>query len=202
MAKYPNVLRRALDAIFYVLIVVTGISLALLVYFLGWQPDDVSMTVPISFTPDADTVSITSDIYGEGTIVSANGIARFEDVGGSGHMAQALVMIASFIVPAFVILHLLRRLMRTVAEGAPFQIANVKRIRAIGWMVVGFEILFGIAAFLLELSISDQVIARGITLNADFSVNASVVMLGLVIVALAEVFRYGADLQVDSDLTV
>ena len=97
---------------------------------------------------------------------------------------------------------MLRRLVRTVAEGRPFQDANVTRIRVIGLATVVFELLYGVTNFLLQQSVARTVTASGVDLAANFSVNPAVIVLGLVIFAVAEVFRYGGSLQAESDLTV
>ena len=202
MATYPRVLRRTLDVIFYVLIGATVLTVLVVGAMFVWKSPNVDLVVPVAFVPDAETVTLHSDVYGDGEITMAQGVASFEEVGGPGRVVQAIAIVAVFLIPAFVILHMLRRLVRTVAEGSPFQGANVTRIRIIGLAIVVFELLYGVTNFLLQRSVASGATASGVQLAANFSVDPAVIVVGLVIFALAEVFRYGGSLQAESDLTV
>lgn len=100
------------------------------------------------------------------------------------------------------ILWQLRRVASSVAQGAPFDPRNVGRIRAIGGVTITLELFRAAHDWALEAYMASTSTISGYALAARPHVEVAVLLLGLVILALAEVFRYGLQLQSDADLTV
>ena len=112
--------------------------------------------------------------------------------------AAVLVYAAS----AIILLVLLRSILRTVAAGTPFVEGNARRIRAIGILIPAFGLLIQALQWATALVTMNTVVADGLHIKASLTLNLTYLFIGLVIVALAEVFRYGSLLQADADLTV
>jgi hypothetical protein len=89
----------------------------------------------------------------------------------------------------------LRRIFATLTAGDPFHPDNVRRLRVIGLILAGLEvgryIFSGMARWLAP---DNKVIDDSFTLTAWFSV--------LVVFVLAEVFREGARLRREAELTI
>lgn len=202
MASYPRVLERVLGALFWGLIAVLVLAGAAAFYFVVWGNAETNLAVPISFVPDPAVVSLSSTTYGAGSIIYGEGMASFDEVGGAWHVVRAVALAIALIVPALVSLWLLRAFAKTVADRRPFQSSSVTLIRTIGVLVVASELLWGTTSYLLERSVAAQVTATGVTLGANLSFNIPLILLGLVILAIAEVLRHGIALQADVDLTV
>jgi hypothetical protein len=94
-----------------------------------------------------------------------------------------------------VIVGSLRRIFTTLTAGDPFHPDNVARLRLIGLMLAGLELgryaFWAIAAWLLP---GIKHIEPSLSLTAWFSV--------LVVFVLAEVFREGARLRSEAELTI
>ena len=97
----------------------------------------------------------------------------------------------------------LRRIFVTLAKGDPFQPDNVKRLRLIGFTLAGIELL----SYLLRAIVAwwervgpidvddvDVRVGQGFNLTIWFAV--------LVVFVLAEVFREGARLRREAELTI
>ena len=115
-----------------------------------------------------------------------------------GAAAQAAMLVAFGISMGgyLVIMHWTRQVFGTLAEGDVFHPDNTRRLRWIGFGLGGLEI-FGYVARFLVMRFFDMQLAPVYGLRAVttwFSV--------LVVFVLAEVFKEGARLRRDADLTI
>lgn len=98
------------------------------------------------------------------------------------------------------ILWLMRLLLRSVREGDPFTAANVRRLRAIGFLlVVGAPIAY-LVAFACEQWLAAS--SPPGELGATFTLPGAGPAVGLGVFVLAEVFAHGARLRADVEGTV
>lgn len=95
-----------------------------------------------------------------------------------------------------VILHRLRRIFRTLTIGDPFQPDNVRRLREIGLVLA---VVTG-GSFLSQMVMAR--IAPGVVTAQGVSDLLTPVFSILVVFVLAEVFREGARLRHESELTI
>lgn len=113
--------------------------------------------------------------------------------GGPPGAALHLAGIELYVIGVVVIVQRLRRIFGTMTAGDPFHPDNVRRLRVIGMVLALLEIdryVFGaLDRFVLHVPAP-----TGLNLTAWFAV--------LVIVVLAEVFREGARLRRDAELTI
>lgn len=160
------------------------------------------LTVPIaSLEPDA-------------TVLTRWGDARLEveDVRGSLKLPVSMLpwwlfavlwtYTVTAIALALLFLHHLRCLIQRVRSGAPFEAANALRLRWLGLMAIALALLNGLAAFVTSLAVRDGLISERVKVPYSLSFDPSLVLFGLVLLALAEIFRRGADLEEDQSLTV
>ena len=113
--------------------------------------------------------------------------------------AGALLAGDLYIAGALVIVGRLRRIFQTLIAGDPFHPDNVRRLRVIGGALAVLELgryAFAVVAELIIRGLGLEKVDTGgqINLNTWFSV--------LVIVVLAEVFREGARLRGEAELTI
>jgi len=119
-----------------------------------------------------------------------------------GPLIAALLLVVDLnLAGALVIIGRLRRVFQTLIAGDPFHPDNVRRLRIIAAALAGLELSRYVLAALAILVVkhlgldADQVDVNGdISINTWFSV--------LVIAVLAEVFREGARLRRESELTI
>lgn len=91
------------------------------------------------------------------------------------------------------VVHILRSIVKTLIAGDPFVPENISRLRAI-WIILAGAELFRMAVHMFAITTPSQETIIDINITAWFLV--------FVIAALAEVFRHGAELRRDQELTV
>ena len=110
---------------------------------------------------------------------------------------------ACYIAGLVFIVGRLRRVFVTLAKGDPFQPENVKRLRLIGFTLAGIELLsYALRAIVawwervgpIDPDDLDVTVGQGFNLTIWFAV--------MVVFVLAEVFREGARLRREAELTI
>ena len=95
-----------------------------------------------------------------------------------------------------VIVGRLRRIFSTLTAGDPFHPDNVRRLRTIGVVLAVLEIL-RYPIMLITVWLAPQVMAQ-----SGFALNLTTWFAVLVVFVLAEVFREGARLRREAELTI
>lgn len=142
------------------------------------------LAVLLSFNPEflRGFIEITGE---DGEAFTANGAA----------MAAGLAAAGLYVAGVLVIVGRLRRIFVTLTAGDPFHPDNVRRLRVIGLVLAGLEVgryLFWAASAWLLPGVEAS--GQGFNLTTWFSV--------LVVFVLAEVFREGARLRSEAELTI
>jgi hypothetical protein len=135
--------------------------------------------------------TVNPDIFGlRGALGSASEAVTRRPLLLSDTLSAAL-----YIVGVLVIVNRLRRIFGTLIAGDPFDPENVRRLRVIGIMLIALE-LSRYAGALIATWIAPQVPSHA----GDFSLTAWFAVL--VVFVLAEVFREGARLRREAELTI
>jgi hypothetical protein len=121
------------------------------------------------------------------------------DIGEAGQvgptLAAALFAGALYMGGVLLIVGNLRRIFKTLTAGDPFHPDNVARLRLVGLILAGLElgryVFWAITAFLLP----------GVD-KAEGSLNLTTWFSVMVVFVLAEVFREGARLRQEAELTI
>lgn len=99
-------------------------------------------------------------------------------------------------------LHHLRRVLHRAREGAPFDPDNAGRLRLLGLLAFALALLQGTAGFLTSLAVNQGFADSGMRVPTGIHLNEMLVLFGLVLLTLAEVFRRGAELEREQSLVV
>jgi serine phosphatase RsbU (regulator of sigma subunit) len=160
----------------------------------------VNFDIPVRFQLDPAShplVTARHDVQAV-SITQAHGTLLV--TGRASSMGIALAGLGYGIISLGVIVFVLNRLraiFRTLRDQNPFVRPNAKRIRLIGIvLVMGPLASTGLDAWYAE-RVTRNISMAGLTLNADWSVNAWVIFSGLILLMLAEVFRLGAEMKGD-----
>jgi hypothetical protein len=164
---------------------------------------NVSMAIPIFFQLDGDTAGASAPSLGiaGARVDQGQGILRFPARTGRFFLANLGLLICSLGIALWV-LWTLRALFRTLREGKPFAPANAGRIRQLGWAVILGEALRSAVIFADSHYVATYFSAPGVRFEArpDFSMLA--ILHGLIVLAIAEVFRKGTRLEEEQSLTI
>lgn len=98
--------------------------------------------------------------------------------------------------------HHLRCLIRPVRAGTPFDPGNARRLRWMGLLALGYAALKGVGEIGGWWIAAGNLTSEAFYLRYGLPVDGAVVVLGLVLLALAEVFRHGAALEDERALVI
>jgi preprotein translocase subunit Sss1 len=124
-----------------------------------------------------------------------DGLAH-DDAGEAGIlMSQRMIYVGAFVATfsTWWILNRLRRIFLAVNQGDAFEFANVGRLQGIGLGLIGVQL----SALLLALTVPESVPG-----DADYSLDLGSWLGILIVFMLAEVFRQGASIRDDQQMTV
>jgi hypothetical protein len=123
-------------------------------------------------------------------------------VGDSLLVYQFTFVLPLIVIGLFIIYHL-KKILASLAGEEPFSVENGSRIRYIGWGVIAASFIKAILSFLLGIYFSRVIVLPGLEVSANLRlIDFGGILAGLLILILAEVFRHGAVLQEDQNLTV
>ena len=194
-----------LDVSWYGVLVGFALAACLAAYSIVGDLSGASMDIPVSFGISSQTIRV------DGSSAPAQAVLR--KARGAGDLtftpppSRAFLLAASAglfgaLLLAAWILAQLRAVFRTVRDGHPFVPANADRIRRIGYIVIAGELgrdalsVAGARMFAYRLS------ADGLAFGGFPQVNLLAIFAGLVIIAIAEVFREGTRLDEEQSLTI
>ncbi|MGE5597646.1 MAG: DUF2975 domain-containing protein [Hyphomicrobiales bacterium] len=159
------------------------------VYFALW----IAVAVLAALTLLAILLSFNSDFL-KG-VIHITGDDGKEFAANGATMAAGLIAAGLYSGGVLVIVGRLRKIFVTLTAGDPFHPDNVRRLRVIGLVLAGLELgryVFWAVSALLLPGVSRA--GHGFNLTTWFSV--------LVVFVLAEVFREGARLRSEAELTI
>lgn len=200
-----RVIKGYLDFAFYALWVI-GLALLIMTPFVIYSApgiEDADIKVAVRFTIDESALAgssprsddvVPSVVNGQGDLQ----VRSASRVVWAGFMITMLLVLVVWLV----VLRQLRALLRTMAGGTPFVPENVTRIKTVGWVVVGWQMLVPLAKYLVGKALVGELTIRGITLRPPIDLNPDALFLGLAILVLAEIFRQASELQREQSLTV
>ncbi|MBI1784550.1 DUF2975 domain-containing protein [Candidatus Sumerlaeota bacterium] len=193
-----------LDIVWYgfiLALVVGGIVIAAQIAAKDFASFDIH--IPIQFKPDTKVYHIASSELGveDAQIDDAQGKLTFKNPGGVFGFALLAWSYLHVLMAAFIV-YQLRAIFRSIAAKAPFHPSNAKRIRSIGLVVLGVQILGIFMNFGVMKHLKNTFEVSGLELHPQSSFNPGVVYLAMVLLVIAEVFRIGAELKAEQDLTI
>jgi hypothetical protein len=100
------------------------------------------------------------------------------------------------------ILYHLRELLRALTRVGPFAPDNPGRIRKIGWALVAAGPVFGLFMFLYGTIYVRFLDIPGAQIEVPVDVHPFVILTGLIVLVISQVFEMGVRLQREQDLTV
>jgi hypothetical protein len=96
----------------------------------------------------------------------------------------------------------LRRIFQSVRQGAPFDARNAVRLRSLGTLLIGVALFRAAAEFITAIAIRRGITGSGIRVDTGLHIDFPFFFLALTVVALAEIFRRGAELESEQSLVI
>ena len=161
------------------------------------------MTIPVRFYVDTDTHRIAAPSIGvdRAELHDTNGTLRFPAPRGSFLFINAGFLIALFVCAIWG-LEQLHRVFGTLRKGQPFIHANARRLRRVAIAVFAGESVRASMVAFNQFYAKSHFTATGLLFDWSFNIDFFAVVLGLIILAIAEVFAAGTRLDEDQALTI
>ena len=165
--------------------------------------DSGRIDIPVSFDVDTRAVPVSAPALG----VEA---AEIQHVRGSmsfpppsrASVAGPLALVAVMLALVLWVLSQLSAVFRSLRDRRPFVPDNAIRIRRIGYAVIAGELARAVLIFSANSYAMTHFSADGLRFDARPDVNVFAIVHGLIILAIAEVFRAGTRLNEDQSLTI
>ncbi len=193
-------LRRVFDLAWYLLLA-GGVAVIVLLIVGVLRPGRVRVSMPAFLDMDSSAYAIYARYPRERGSLSA--VTAQLGVPGSRPLliAAAAVIVVALGLAALVVFQL-RRLLTAVVAGRPFATESARRVRLIGAAVLAAELLRAAVLFGASWWAHGHLHADGVRFREVFPVRLEVILLGVLLVLLGQVFDLGARLQQDHDLTI
>ena len=165
--------------------------------FVGNVNWDIALRIPpndfdFSITPNKPSYRFIAISEIEGTLL-------FNVVLTPLLIVVALVLVVSTFYLILAIVYNLRKIFRSLRAGEPFAYENFARLQRIGFFILSFAILdFGKSLFNRHL-LQQNFWNHGKYYSAKLSFGIDVILIGLVILVLAEIFRHGYKLKTENE---
>jgi hypothetical protein len=161
------------------------------------------LSLPVSFTIDAPTLAAAAPSLDKdgATIEKASGNLQYP-VTRRSELVAPFIALALGLCLALWVLGQLRAIFRTLRDGRPFVPANAVRIRRIAFVLIGVELVrFGVEAAFNQ-AWAARTAGAGLHFTVIPSLSGYAFVQGLILLAVAEVFRAGTALEADQSLTI
>jgi hypothetical protein len=171
--------------------------------------------VTLDFEPGVYHVQATGAASGDVALSWVRGTLRVDSMSADAELA-ALGRWRFFLrlaTPAFfyVCIDLLWRLCRNVEQGEVFSESNTRYVRNLGFAILVYQAVACAAGFwyarLIDGFLQHRIVAEGVKLKLHwgsgvFPLDVSLIVTGLLLLVLGEVFRQGLALKKENELTV
>ncbi|AQR60960.1 hypothetical protein BZG35_04280 [Brevundimonas sp. LM2] len=154
---------------------------------------NVFISGAVLFCAGALIVALIDPDFGAGLLEGLSGVTVNAGDAGLSHQVSLIAAVVGTLSTWWVI-NRLRRIFLAVNQGDAFEPANVNRLRGAGLGLIGVQISTAILTFSAPL-------AEGAA-ERDYDINLGAWLGILIVFMLAEVFRQGAAMRDDAQMTV
>ncbi|HYP04790.1 MAG TPA: DUF2975 domain-containing protein [Bryobacteraceae bacterium] len=198
-----SVVKFLLEAAWWILAVVLTLLLivAACSFFIDIGGPNVTMSLPVAIEVTGPLTDVEAAGASNAQLENLRGNLRFPARKGvffSGSMAAITILL----VNVFWMVTQLRHVFRSLSRRSPFIPENARRIRWVGSAVIIAELGRAALVYYWSYYTSLNFTMSGVRFTASADVNATLIVVGLAIIAIAEVFQEGARLQQEQSLTI
>lgn len=184
-----------------------GMGSVAIIWMASKSPDDLQLAM-VGYASEIDTsVLEAKDRSGQSLEVEFDGPAKVKLLIPKGsmsftHKAIGILLLALFFAACVYFVKQLRDIVRTIDQQDPFVSANARRVRMIGVLIVGFAIARGTTQLALSGYADAMVVPTGFNLDGRLEIPFGLLIAGIAVMVLSEVFRHGTRLREDQSLTI
>lgn len=123
---------------------------------------------------------------------------------GNSPWIYALMILSALIFPVIIVLMFLiiRSVRNSIREERPLGAANAVLLRSIALLTIASELFGEVGMWLMSRRAAEVLAGTGYTVDAAFHFDYSVLVMGILLLFAAEVFKIGRDMSEEQRLTI
>ena len=203
LSRLARTLSFILAGLWYLCLAWNAVMLVFLIALIGGveMPERVKVFVPLPISVTYENAG--GAVQPEGLEIVAGHTDVIVDVKEVKDRMILTIAVLLLSLAALLIVRELRATLREVKFGRPFSAENPRRLKRIGWLVLALGPLEGGWAIWMASRFLDKLSIPGATLSINpMMFNYDSILLGLLILLIAQIFELGVRLQEEQDLTV
>ena len=172
--------------------------------FFSADNSNFAPKIPINLsTNEFGTIQFSDSTISKIAIVSTKGkIVFLSTVPFKIWIFNVISIFVIFTLTLYIFYHL-RNIFKTLKEENPFTRKNGTRLRAIGIATIIASVFWKkIYSLLLISMVNGEILTEGFEISSHSNLNFQVILLGLIIIVISEVFRVGAEMKEEQELTI
>lgn len=191
-----SLLKVLLEVVFYVTCLAVALLVGVTVMAVRTGTRNISISVPARFDIEPSAYRIRGTGGTEARIENASGDAKVTRP-PVAFVVVPLVGVIGMLAVALVVLQRLRRIFRRLVEGRPFLDENARNLRFIGLAVIAGELALAGLQYAGQRAFIGVLSSAEISFHAAFAPRLSIILSGLGLLILAEIFREGIKMRAD-----
>ncbi len=195
--------KRVLDSLWWLISAAIALLTVLLLcsFLLDFRGNNLTLSLPVALQFDTAVHGVNSSLQTDAQIEKVRGNLKFP-VRRNAFVSVSVSLILLMTAFLLWVVGQLRHVFRSLSAGVPFAADNARRIRWVGIAIIVGEVARSVIVFSWSAYLSQHFTANGLNFVAIADFNISVVLSGLVILVISEVFREGTRLQEEQSLTI
>ncbi len=169
---------------------------------LGITDSTTKLFYPVQFHVEEEGVADMGQHELSVKLKHAEAFAIIKAPAPTGLLIPVKLMRFAMIGVLIFVLYTLRKIVRTVGDGHPFDPENGKRLRTIGLSIIAVTLFNFLHALLLNLFITPRLAFDSIDPQSTVSFSFEDLLSAMVIIVIGEAFRIGAEMKKEQDLMI
>lgn len=187
------------------------IGITAIIWIVSQSPENIDWAM-VGYASEIDTSALqATDRDGQPLAVEFDGPARLK-IGSPANAINARVgndrkvLALLFALPIFgaslYFVKQLRDIVQTMEQHDPFVAENAQRVRTIGVLILVFAAAKVIGNLAVTGYADSMVIPSGFNLDGRLEFPVGLLVVGIAVIVLSEVFRHGSNMREDQSLTI
>lgn len=164
-------------------------------------PETVEVRLTQSRQVDVATASVADNIS-DASLALDSGKLTFNHQSSKQIIGFNLVFMWLGFSISLTITYLLRRLFKSLTQNNPFIVENAQRLRLISFLIMLIPVTSFAHDAVVNWFLKQNFLLDGSGIRSHLSIDLKTLFVGLVVLVIAEIFRVGARLKEEQELTV
>ncbi len=204
--KLLRVLKFSTNVMWYLSIPVLSIAVIMLLVLLVFNPEGFQQKdfyIPVTVCGEISPIQVDSSDPSFSNLRIEPGSGSLAVRGSKPYLLGLmwLVVIIWLAVLAYIVYNL-KSVFNNLSSGNPFERKNIVYIRNIGFTLLAGELVVWLIFFIINLIYKESFTLSAGKMDMGTNPNIVTIFTGLIILVIAEIFRTGAILREEQELTI